>query len=85
MLYGHKDSITNLQFVKRTHYFFTCSKDKMVQFWDGDQLQQIMLLQGDASKVNCLAVSSNVAFGLSGGMDQQVRVWENTKDIVFSN
>ena len=82
-LYGHGDSITDLKFVKRTHNFFTCSKDKTVRFWDGDRFEQILLLNGHTSEVCCLAVSRTGAFVLSGGMDRQVRVWERTKDIVF--
>ena len=82
-LYGHEDSITDLRFVKRTHNFFTCSKDSTVRFWDGDRFQQILLLNGHASEVCSLAVSRAGAFVLSGGMDRQVRVWERTKDIVF--
>eukprot|EP00986_Skeletonema_menzelii_P011964 scaffold6338_cov152-Skeletonema_menzelii.AAC.8 len=82
-LYGHEDSITDLRFVKRTHNFFTCSKDSTVRFWDGDRFQQILLLNGHASEVCSLAVSRTGAFVLSGGMDRQVRVWERTKDIVF--
>lgn len=82
-LYGHDDSITDLRFVKRTHNFFTCSKDKTVRFWDGDRFEQILLLNGHASEVCSLAMSRTGAFVLSGGMDRQVRVWERTKDIVF--
>jgi U3 small nucleolar RNA-associated protein 12 len=82
-LYGHEDSITDLRFVKRTHNFFTCSKDKTVRFWDGDRFEQILLLNGHSSEVSCLAMSRTGAFVLSGGMDRQVRVWERTKDIVF--
>jgi U3 small nucleolar RNA-associated protein 12 len=82
-LYGHDDSITDLRFVKRTHNFFTCSKDCTVRFWDGDKFHQILLLRGHASEVNSLAVSSNGTFVLSGGMDRQIRVYERTKDIVF--
>jgi U3 small nucleolar RNA-associated protein 12 len=82
-LYGHDDSITDLRFVKRTHNFFTCSKDKTVRFWDGDRFEQILLLNGHASEVCCLAMSRTGAFVISGGMDRQVRVWERTKDMVF--
>jgi len=82
-MYGHEDSITDLRFVKKTHYFFTCSKDRTVRYWDADRFRQVLLLRGHASEVNCLAVSSNGGFVLSGGMDRQVRVWERTKDIVF--
>ena len=82
-MYGHEDSITDLRFVKRTHNFFTCSKDKTLRFWDGDRFEQILLLNGHASEVCCLAMSRTGAFVLSGGMDRQIRVWERTKDIVF--
>jgi U3 small nucleolar RNA-associated protein 12 len=82
-LYGHEDSVTDLRFVKRTHNFFTCSKDSTVRYWDGDRFQQILRLNGHASEVCSLAVSRTGAFVLSGGMDRQVRVWERTKDIVF--
>jgi len=82
-LHGHEDSITDLKFVKRTHNFFTTSKDGSVRYWDGDRHEQILLLNGHCAEVNCLAVSRTGGFVLSGGMDRQVRVWERTKDIVF--
>ena len=82
-LYGHGDSITDLRFVKRTHNFFTCSKDKTLRYWDGDRFEQILLLNGHVAEVCCLAMSRTGAFVLTGGMDRQVRVWERTKDIVF--
>jgi U3 small nucleolar RNA-associated protein 12 len=82
-LHGHEDSVTEVRFVKRTHNFFTASKDGTVRFWDGDRFEQILLLSGHGAEINCLAVSRTGAFVLSGGMDRQVRVWERTKDIVF--
>lgn len=82
-LHGHEDSITDLRFVKRTHNFFTASKDGSVRYWDGDRFEQILLLTGHFAEINSLAVSRTGAFVLSGGMDRQVRVWERTKDIVF--
>lgn len=82
-LHGHDDSITDLKFVRRTHNFFTASKDGTLRYWDGDRFQQILVLNGHFGEVNSLAVSRTGAFVLSGGMDRQVRVWERTKDIVF--
>jgi U3 small nucleolar RNA-associated protein 12 len=82
-LHGHEDSVTDLRFVKRTHNFFTTSKDGTLRYWDGDRFEQILLLTGHSAEVSCLAVSRTGAFVLSGGMDRQVRVWERTKDIVF--
>jgi U3 small nucleolar RNA-associated protein 12 len=82
-LHGHGDSVTDVRFVRRTHNFFTASKDGTVHYWDGDRFEQILLLNGHCAEVNCLAISRTGAFVLSGGMDRQVRVWERTKDIVF--
>ena len=82
-LHGHEDSVTDLRFIKRTHNFFTASKDGSLRYWDGDRFEQILVLNGHNAEVNCLAVSRTGAFVLSGGMDRQVRVWERTRDIVF--
>lgn len=82
-LYGHTDSITDLRFVRNTHNFFTASKDGTLRYWDGDRFNQILLLNGHFSEVNCLTVSKTGAFVLSAGMDRQVRVWERTRDMVF--
>lgn len=82
-MHGHEDSVTDIKFVRRTHNFFSSSKDGTVRYWDGDRHEQILLLNGHCAEVNCLAVSRTGAFVLSGGMDRQVRVWERTKDIVF--
>ena len=82
-MYGHADSITDLRFVKKTHYFFTASKDGTVRYWDGDRFEQISLLNGHIAEINCLSVASTGAFVLSAGMDRQIRVWERTKDMVF--
>lgn len=82
-MYGHADSITDLRFVKKTHYFFTTSKDGTVRYWDGDRFEQISLLNGHIAEINCLCIASTGAFVLSAGMDRQIRVWERTKDMVF--
>lgn len=84
-LHGHTDSVTDVKFVRRTHYFFSASKDGTVRYWDGDRFQQVLVLRGHNAEVNCLVVSAtnSGAVCLSGGMDRQVRVWERTKDIVF--
>lgn len=44
-IFAHDDSITGLQFVSRTHYFFTCGKDGKVKQWDGEKFNKIITLQ----------------------------------------
>lgn len=50
-LHGHEDSITDLRFVRRTHNFFTSSKDGTVRYWDGDRFEQILILNGHFAEV----------------------------------
>jgi len=44
-LFAHDDSVTGLQFVPRTHQFFTCGKDGSVKQWDADSFDKIITLQ----------------------------------------
>jgi U3 small nucleolar RNA-associated protein 12 len=50
-LHGHADSVTDLRFVRRTHNFFTSSKDGSVRYWDGDRFEQILVLNGHFAEV----------------------------------
>ena len=57
-LFAHDDSVTGLQFVPQTHYFFTCGKDGKVKQWDADSFDKIITLQ--VSRANRLARSTRV-------------------------
>ena len=35
-IFAHNDAITQVKFVRNTHYFFTCSKDFTIKYFDGD-------------------------------------------------
>ena len=41
----YRSSSFFLQFVPKTHYFFSVSKDKTVKYWDADKFEHIMTLQ----------------------------------------
>ena len=43
-LFIHKDTVTGVKFVKGTHYFFSCSKDRMVRYIDADTVTLLLLL-----------------------------------------
>jgi U3 small nucleolar RNA-associated protein 12 len=36
--FAHTDSVTCVKFVRDTHYFFSCSKDKAIRYWDADSV-----------------------------------------------
>lgn len=38
-IFAHDDSITQVKFVKDTHYVWTVSKDKTVKCWDADKVK----------------------------------------------
>lgn len=37
-IFAHDESIMQVAFEKKSHYFWTVSKDKMVKYWDGDKV-----------------------------------------------
>lgn len=41
-IFAHDDSVTGIQFVPNTHYFFSCGKDGKVKQWDADNFQKII-------------------------------------------
>lgn len=36
--FAHQSSVTCVKFVKGTHYFFSCSKDRAIRYWDADKV-----------------------------------------------
>lgn len=43
-IFAHDDSVTAVQFVPKTHYFFSCGKDGKIKQWDADNFQKIITL-----------------------------------------
>jgi len=43
-LFAHEDSIMSVQFVGKTHYFFTVGKDGKLKEWDADKFERIVTL-----------------------------------------
>lgn len=94
-IFAHDDSVTGLQFVPKTHYFFTCGKDGKVKQWDGDSYDKIItlqvslfifgdsgskiLLKGHAGEAWALAVSPNGQFVVSCGSDRVLRLYEKSE------
>ena len=72
-----------LRFVPNTHYLFSCSKDRVIKYWDADHFEQILSLPGHTSEVWGLAVASDGSFVVSCGHDRSLRVWDRTEDMVF--
>jgi len=82
-IFAHAESISQVQFVKDTHYFFSCSKDRTVKFWDGDTFELVQSFEECQGEVWCLSVSSIGDFFIAGSADKSMRFWKQTKEQII--
>lgn len=38
LIFAHEESVTQVVFEKKSHYFWTVGKDGMLKYWDGDKV-----------------------------------------------
>jgi U3 small nucleolar RNA-associated protein 12 len=88
--FAHDDAVTGVAFVANTHYFFTCSKDKCVKYWDGDRFIAINTLGGGVglgathkAEVWALAAAPDGSFVATAGGDRSLRIWRRGAEQVF--
>lgn len=82
-MFIHQDAITQVKFVKNTHYFFTCSKDFTVKQFDGDTYEEIQIFETHFDTVWGLAISHIGDFVFTGSADGTIRVLKQTKEQLF--
>jgi U3 small nucleolar RNA-associated protein 12 len=63
-----------VQFVPRTHYFFSVSKDGYLKYWDADHYEHVLSLPGHQSEIWAMCVSSQGDFVVTGSHDRSIRV-----------
>jgi U3 small nucleolar RNA-associated protein 12 len=80
-MFAHNDSVRRVQFVPRTHYFFSVSKE--LKFWDADKFEQILSLNGHHGEIWGLTVSKGGNFVVTCSADRSIRIWEQTEEPVF--
>ncbi|RFU24260.1 hypothetical protein B7463_g12083, partial [Scytalidium lignicola] len=86
--FAHQDSILQVAFVPHNqegngHHFFSCSKDRVMKYWDGDKFEQIQKLKGHHGEIWALAISRTGNFLVSASHDKSIRVWEQTDEQIF--
>lgn len=77
---AHDDSVTAIQFIGKTHMFFTCSKDGLIKQWDADSFEKIITLTGHVGEAYSLTVSPNGMFVVSCGSDRTIRMYQRTDE-----
>jgi U3 small nucleolar RNA-associated protein 12 len=84
-IFAHQDSITCVRFIRDTHYFMTCSKDKEVKFFDADTYDEVFVFDNFFGEVWGLGISSIGDFFVAVSADKSIRVWRQTQEQVFIN
>uniref|UniRef100_A0A673BEL8 Uncharacterized protein n=1 Tax=Sphaeramia orbicularis TaxID=375764 RepID=A0A673BEL8_9TELE len=82
-MFAHDDSVMFLQFVPKTHLFFTAGKDKKIKQWDADKFEHIQTLEGHHREVWCLTISPSGDYIVSSGHDKSLRLWERTREPII--
>lgn len=82
-IFAHQDSILKVQFVHDTHYFFSCSKDKTIKYFDGDKFEQIQKLDGHHGEVWAMAINRWGTLVVTGSHDKSIRLWCKTDEQLF--
>lgn len=82
-IFAHNGAVTSVAFVRGTHYFFSCGKDGVVKYFDGDTYDMILELRGHCQEAWGCVVSNDGEFVVSCSHDRSLRVWERTQDQVF--
>lgn len=79
-IYAHEESIMSVQFVAKTHYFFSVGKDGKLKEWDADKFERIITLDGHLNEIWTMAVSSDGKYVVTGSHDKSMRLWEKTNE-----
>ncbi len=61
-IFAHDDSIMQVAFEKKSHYFWTVAKDKLVKYWDGDKVNSFLplcLLSTNSLRIHSSRISRN--------------------------
>lgn len=69
-----------MQFIAKTHLFFSCGKDGNVKEWDADNFENVITLSGHYGPVWTLATSPDGKYVCSSGHDRSLRLWNRTQE-----
>jgi len=82
-LHAHTGPVTQVQFIKDTHYIISASRDGSIKYWDGDTKTLIHDIEAHMGDIWTLVVSSIGDFVITAGSDKVVRVFTQSRDLVY--
>ena len=84
-LMAHGSPVTQVKFVKDTHYILSAGRDGMIKYWDGDRRLLVKEIASTGYDIWSLAVSSLGDMVISGGQEKIMRCFKQTKEQVFAH
>lgn len=72
-----------MKFVKNTHYFFSCSKDRHMRYWDGDTYDLILEFSDSFGDLWSLDINTHGTVIITVSADQSIKIYELTKESVL--
>ena len=83
-LFAHSDSVMHIRFVPNTHYFYSCSKDGLIKYWDADKFKKIQEITGHFGEIWCLDLNSTGQLLVSSGADRSFRMYMESSEPLFA-
>eukprot|EP01084_Bolivina_argentea_P047494 87524_1 len=82
-LFAHSDSIIQCKFITDTHYFYSCSKDGLIKYWDADKFKKIQEISGHSAEIWCMDINSSGQLLVSSGGDRSFRMYLESNEPLF--
>ena len=82
-IFAHKSAVTCVKFVNKTHYFFSCSKDGAIKYWDADKFELIIEYNDFHGEIWSLDVNLLGTTLVSCSADRSIKVYELTKEQII--
>ena len=73
-----------IKFVENTHYFYSCSKDGLIKYWDADKFRKIQEITGHTAEVWCMDINSSGQLLCSSGGDRSFRIYMESNEPLFA-
>ena len=84
-LLAHSSPVTQVKFVKDTHYIFTAGRDGVLRYWDGDRRILVKEFSTTGQDLWALAVSSLGDMVVCGGKERLLRCFKQNKELIFAH
>lgn len=84
-LLAHGSPVTQVRFVKNTHYVLSVGRDGAVKYWDADRRLLVKEISTIGHDLWSLAVSSLGDIVVVAGQEKIIRCFKQTKEQIFAH